>query len=668
MSEHECSYPGSVTQAADGRDADSRGTPDTQDSVDSREAAACRARAMEARNRLEALAETGLLDSETEERFDRLTRMVARTLGVPISLFSLVDNRRQFFKSAFGLGEPWASRRETPLSHAFCRHVVAHDAPFRVDNAFVHPVVAQNPAMLELGIVAYLGVPVRTPKGHVLGALCAIDVTPRAWSEEALATLEDFAALVEGEIDLRAEVLRRTEAEEMLTLAVEATGLGLWWLDRPDGKVTCSETCRTLLGVPDAAPVAYAGWLARVHPDDRAKADRLLRAAFEPAGEGLFQHEFRILRPDGEMLWVAATGQTEKAETAPGLHAPRRLVGTVRNITSRRRTEELLAQNERRWREILNTMPQMVWSALPDGRSDYYNDRWYEYTGTSHSSTDIDEMRALLHPDDEARVEEGWQHALASGEPFDIECRLRRHDGQYRWTLGRALPMRNETGEIERWFGTCTDIHDLKVAEEQRELIARELSHRIKNIFAVVNSLVTLSARADPLARPFADAVRSRIEALARAHDYVQPFGGPHREDPNETSVLGLLETLLAAYQEDGRARIEVSGSDHPTGIHAATALALLVHELATNAVKYGALSVPEGQVTMTCEATPDAYCITWKERGGPPVGPPPTRKGFGTILAERAVAAQLGATINQDWEPEGLKVRISAPFERLKR
>ncbi|NJL08746.1 MAG: PAS domain-containing protein [Methylacidiphilales bacterium] len=451
---------------------------------------------MEARNRLEALAETGLLDSETEERFDRLTRMVARTLCVPISLFSLVDDRRQFFKSAFGLGEPLASRRETPLSHAFCRHVVADDSPFRVDNAYIHPVVVQNPAMLELGIAAYLGVPVRTPRGHVLGALCAIDVSPRVWSQDALTLLEDFAALVEGEIDLRAEVLRRRAAEEMLTLAVDATGLGLWWLDRPGGEVTCSEKCKALLGLTNAAPFPYADWLARVHPHDRAETDHLLRAAFEPAGEGLFQHEFRLLRPDGEMLWVAATGQTEKSESAAEAGSPRRLVGTVRNITNRKRTEQLLAQNERRWREILNTMPQMVWSALPDGRSDYYNDRWYEYTGTPHGSTDIDEMRALLHPDDEARVEQGWQHALASGEPFDIEGRLRRHDGQYRWTLGRALPMRNAAGEIERWFGTCTDIHDLKVAEEQRELIARELSHRIKNIFAVVNSLVTLSARA----------------------------------------------------------------------------------------------------------------------------------------------------------------------------
>ena len=271
----------------------------------------------------------------------------------------------------------------------------------------------------------------------------------------------------------------------------------------------------------------------------------------------------------------------------------------------------------------------------------------------------------MLHPDDAERGWSTWQHALATGEPYDIEYRLRRHDGEYRWTLGRALPLRNDNGEIERWLGTSTDIHDRKIAEEQGELISRELSHRIKNIFAVVNSLVTLSARVDSAARPFAEAVRARIEALALAHDYVRPqrgISGP----PAPQSVLGLLDTLLAAYREHDRDRITVAGRDASTGVHAATALALLIHELATNAVKYGALSTPEGIVAMRCEDTPEAYVITWQERGGPPVESPPTRKGFGTLMSERAAAAQLGAIITHAWDLEGLTVRIAVPHHRL--
>jgi PAS domain S-box-containing protein len=611
-----------------------------------------------AHDRLKALSETGLLDSEIEERFDRITRMVARTLGVPIALFSLVDDHRQFFKSAVGLKEPWASRRGTPLSHAFCQHVVARNAPFSVENADTHEVVAANPAMRELGIAAYLGVPVRNHDGHVLGALCAVDVIPHTWTPEAVAVLEDFAALVEGEIDLRAEVLRRREAEEMLHLAASATDLGLWWLDEPDGQLTCTVACRTLLGLAGDGPIPTAVWRAHIHPEDRAEAVAKVHAAFDPAGEGRFRNEYRLLRPNGEMVWIASTGQIDQRR-------PHRLVGTLQDITQRKRTEEQLAHNERRWREILNTMPQMVWSALPDGRYDFFNDRWYEFTGYPPGTVDGEMRRAVLHPDDAERGWSTWQHALATGEPYDIEYRLRRFDGEYRWTLGRALPLRNENGEVERWLGTSTDIHDRKIAEEQRELISRELSHRIKNIFAVVNSLVTLSARLDAAARPFAEAVRARIEALAQAHEYVRPRANPAGQ-PTRQSVLGLLDTLLAAYREEGRNRIAISGRDASTGVHAATALALLIHELATNAVKYGALSTPSGTVALTCEESEDAYVIVWQERGGPPVEGPPTRKGFGTLMSERAAAAQLGATITHSWDPAGLSVRIAVPHHRL--
>ena len=148
--------------------------------------------------------------------------------------------------------------------------------------------VAANPALRELGIAAYLGVPVRNQDGYVLGALCAADVVPHDWNAEAVAVLEDFAALVEGEIDLRAEVMRRREAEEMLHLAANATGLGLWWLDSPDGELTCTPACRALAGLAGEGPIPTAVWRAHVHPDDRVQAVARVRAAFEPTGDGRF--------------------------------------------------------------------------------------------------------------------------------------------------------------------------------------------------------------------------------------------------------------------------------------------------------------------------------------------------------------------------------------------
>jgi GAF domain-containing protein len=157
-------------------------------------------------DRLEALRRTGLLDSPPEPAFDRLTRLAARLLHAPVALVSLLDRDRQFFKSSFGLPEPWASRRETPLSHSFCRHEVASGRPLVVADARRHRLVRDNPAVAELGVVAYLGIPLIAADGHVLGSLCAIDHEPRAWTEDDVQTLGDLAASVVTEIELRTAV------------------------------------------------------------------------------------------------------------------------------------------------------------------------------------------------------------------------------------------------------------------------------------------------------------------------------------------------------------------------------------------------------------------------------------------------------------------------------
>ena len=155
--------------------------------------------------RLLALLRTGLLDTPPEPAFDRLTALTRRLLGVPVSLVSLVDERRQFFKSQTGLPEELACARETPLSHSFCKHVVGGRSPLVVDDARTHPVLKDNPAVRDLNVIAYAGVPLMTPDGHVLGALCAIDGRPRAWVAEDIATLTDLAAAVMAEVELRVQ-------------------------------------------------------------------------------------------------------------------------------------------------------------------------------------------------------------------------------------------------------------------------------------------------------------------------------------------------------------------------------------------------------------------------------------------------------------------------------
>jgi two-component sensor histidine kinase len=170
--------------------------------------------------RLAALADTQLPDSAAEEAFDRLTRIVTRLLGVPVSLVSLVDDKRQFFKSQHGLHGAASVERQTPLSHSFCQHVVVAQAPLIVTDAENDPRVCENLAISDLGVKAYLGVPLTLPSGHVIGSLCAIDTATRQWSEADLKNLSDVAEIVLSEIGLRREIAKRRKAEDSQELLI----------------------------------------------------------------------------------------------------------------------------------------------------------------------------------------------------------------------------------------------------------------------------------------------------------------------------------------------------------------------------------------------------------------------------------------------------------------
>ncbi len=170
--------------------------------------------------RIAALERTGLMDGPFEAPFDRLTRLAGKILRAPVTLVSLVDGRRQFFKSARGLPEPWASRRETPLSHSFCQHVVRSAGPLVVPDAREDPLVRENLAIRDLGVIAYLGAPLTTGEGHTLGAFCAIDGQPRAWTDLDLDMVSEMAASTMAEVELRMEVAHRRAAEAMLETAL----------------------------------------------------------------------------------------------------------------------------------------------------------------------------------------------------------------------------------------------------------------------------------------------------------------------------------------------------------------------------------------------------------------------------------------------------------------
>jgi len=153
-------------------------------------------------DRVEAVRATGLLDSDVTPEFDRLARLAAQVLSAPVALVSIVDVDRQFFKSCLGLPEPWSSERGSPLSHSFCQHPVATREPLLVDDAREHPLLRDNLAIRDMGVVAYAGVPLIDADGFAVGTLCVIDGQPRHWSTHQLELLRDLAASVVTEISL----------------------------------------------------------------------------------------------------------------------------------------------------------------------------------------------------------------------------------------------------------------------------------------------------------------------------------------------------------------------------------------------------------------------------------------------------------------------------------
>jgi PAS domain S-box-containing protein len=263
-------------------------------------------------DRLAAVRQTNLLDTPAEEAFDRVARMAARLLDVPIALVPLIEDDRQFFKACVGLPEPWASARQTPLSHSLCQHVLVARQPLAIGDTGRDPLARENPLVRELGLAAYLGVPLIDASGYALGSMCVADHRPRDWTPEQVAILTDLGGLVMTQIQLRAELATRGELERRL-IEVEASLQAL--LERLPGVVYAlgpeapnpvlymSPQIQTLLGVSAADCIGDPElWERLVHPEDRewvaAECERTNQSG-EP-----FSGEYRMRTVDGQVRWV----------------------------------------------------------------------------------------------------------------------------------------------------------------------------------------------------------------------------------------------------------------------------------------------------------------------------------------------------------------------------
>lgn len=275
----------------------------------------------------------------------------------------------------------------------------------------------------------------------------------------------------------------------------------------------------------------------------------------------------------------------------------------------------------------------------------------------------FEDLSARIHPEDLDRVRAAFAATRQKFGAYEIDFRI-LHRGEVHWISARGRG--EDQGIVGRiMFGVFLDVTERKLAEEAREMLSHEMSHRVKNLFAIAGALTVIASRSADTPKEMARDLTNRLIGLGQAHELVRPVLGQQKR----AAPLGdLLGVLLAAYDEKGviGSRIQVSVPDILVGESAITAMALVVHELATNSIKYGSLSAEAGTLDVIGTSSGSEMVLVWTERGGPRVSPPRQQPGFGSVLVKTTITSNLGGTIEFCWAPEGVIVTLRMNSARL--
>nr|WP_314442466.1 PAS domain S-box protein [uncultured Sphingomonas sp.] len=506
---------------------------------------------------------------------------------------------------------------------------------------------------LAIGIQATICMPYF--RGGKLAALMAVHQSvPRNWTEDeqalvAEATERSWAHIVR----VRSEAILR-ESEDRFRNIADNTPVMLWVTDETGYCTYLNKTWYDFTGQKDHEGEGF-GWLNAVHEDDRPEAERAFLTA--NAEQRRYEVDFRVRRADGSFRWCidAAAPRFDGSGKFMGY------VGSVIDVDERREGLERVRRSEEQLRAVIDQMPVGVAIAhVPSGEIFLYNQALEEMLGHAVLSEGADTYHRYGGIDAQGRPLPAERYALyraaTRGETVtNEEIRYRRKDGQVITLLAQATPILDDDGKAGIAIVALQDITGRKQAEAHQQLLINELSHRAKNLLAIIQSIAQQSFRGtDPTAAQLSR-FEGRLGALSAAHGILT------QERWEAVPLRRLICDTFTAVRSDDH-RLSLDGPDLMLPPKVAVSIAMAIHELATNAVKYGSLSQDEGTVAIRWSSDDNRLRMEWKERGGPHVAIP-TSRGFGTRMIERGLAAELGGTVRIHYDPDGVRCEVDAPM-----
>lgn len=449
-----------------------------------------------------------------------------------------------------------------------------------------------------------------------------------------------------------------------LALALRAAELGVWEWDLETDRFSYSDRAKEIFGFAAGEEVTRERILEVMHPEDHLRAREQAAQSMDPDNGRRSPYRYRIWRAsDGELRWIHAFGEPQ-FELRDGKRVAVSLIGTVQDVTAEVEAQEQLAYQEARLRLAIEASGMAVWEVDLATQSVTHSPELNRLCGfPDDARPTLAELRSRYAPGERERLERMGAEARSRGETkVATEIRHIWPDGTERWLLLRAQLAPGERSYSGRVIGVLIDITEQKRHQEHQALMLSELKHRIKNSFAVTQAVISQSLRGEEISSASRTKLFARLQALASAHDEIVKGAW------ESASLKAVIARARSAFEGNYEARVDLRGDDAILPPRAALAFSLVLHELFTNAVKYGSLSNEAGSIRIDLRTHTDGsphLSFVWSEHDGPAVVEP-VHSGFGTRLLDRLLSAELDAEVERHFASEGFFCRIEVPLARL--